>query len=257
MNGRGPGRFLRLGLVLAVALALAAAPAGAQSRGAVRTRYQAPVYPADLLSSQRQGNVLLAGRIDAEGHVTDLRVFAASQQGFIAPASAAVREWQFRPATRDGKPIEIAANIGVRFRLEGELRGRISSPILGDLAISPADASGKATAPEGFPLRRGRDKALRAEALLDVPPSVQARTLTVKVEAISPSGKRVSVFQPPVAVPARAGEVKIPVVAQIGDRWEEGVWRLKFLVNGASAGIGQFWLADDPDHFRFEMPTKP
>lgn len=247
-------RGRRIARILALGLAFAAARAAGQDRGAVRTQYKAPVYPENLLKSQRQGNVLLAGRIDLQGRVTDLHVFGASQRGFIEPAAAAVREWQFRPAARDGKPAEIFCNIGVRFRLEGAQRGVIPSPILGDLAISPADESGKSTAPEGFPLRRGRDKALRAEALLDVPPTVQARTLTVKVEAISPGGKHIAIFQPPVAVPARATEIKIPVVALIGANWEEGVWRLKFTVDGASAGQGQFWLASDPEHFRFVMP---
>lgn len=233
---------------------LLASPASAQDREATRTRYQPPVYPESLLKGQRQGNVLFAGRIDTEGRLTDLRVLAASHTGFIDAAAAAVAAWQFRPARRDGKPIEIFANIGVRFRLEGEKRGLIPSAILGDLAISPADASGKAIAPEGFPLRRGRDVALRAEASLDVPPNVQARTIAVQVEAVSPSGKHVSIFQPPVAVPARATEVKIPVVARIASDWEEGVWLLKFKVDGAPAGTGQFWLASDPAHFVFVMP---
>ena len=247
-----PARPGSLALLVA---ALSLAPAAtAQTREAVRTRYQEPVYPEDLLRREIQGNVLLIGRIDAQGHVTDLRLVGATHEGFVRPASEAVQAWQFRPATRDGKPVEIAANIGVRFRREGPKRGEIPSPILGDIAISPADETGKRTAPEGFPIRRGRDPALRAEVLLDVPPRVQARTLAVRVEAKSPSGRRVAIFQPPVAVPARATEVKIPVVTKIGSDWEEGVWMLRFTVEGAQAGAGQFWLANDPAHFAFVIP---
>ena len=55
----------------------------------------------------------------------------------------------------------------------------------------------------------------------------EARTLTVKVEAVSPKGRHVAVFQPPVAVPASATEVRFPVVAPIGNDWEEGVWALQ------------------------------
>ena len=139
--------------------------------------------------------------------------------------------------------------------MEGDTRGVIPGPILGDLAISPADAAGKATAPEGFPIRRGADKALQAIALLDVPPNVQARTIAVTVEAVSPSGKHVPVFQPPVAVPANATEVKIPVVAPVPADWEEGVWLLRFKADGAFAGAGQFWLASDPEHFQFVVPA--
>lgn len=245
-------------MIAALSLA-AASPSLAQDRGAERTVYQAPVYPEDLLKAQRQGNVLLTGRIDAQGRLADLRVVAATDKGFIRPAADAVQAWQFRPAIRNGRPVDIFANVAVRFRVEDQQgapkrRGIIPAPILGDLAISPADAHGKATAPEGFPLRRGKDRALRAQALLDVPPSLQARTLTVKVEAVSPGGKPVPVFQPPVAVPAGATEVRMPVVVRIGSDWEEGVWLLKFTVAGRPAGAGQFWLASDPEHFTFVLP---
>lgn len=239
--------------LLAAAL-LFAPQARAQDREAVRTKYQEPVYPEALHKADRQGNVLLIGRIDAQGRVEDLHAISASHKDFVQPAMEAVRAWQFRPALRDGKPIEIFANIGVRFRVQGDKRGQIGIPVLGDIAISPADASGKSTAPEGFPIRRGRDPALRAEALLDLPPVAQARTLTVRVEAQSPSGKKIPVFQPPVAVPANATDVRIPVVANIGADWEEGVWMLRFTVNGASVGAGQFWLATDPAHFHFVIP---
>lgn len=247
-----PSRMFRFAVLVA---ALALAPeAGAQTHEAVRTRYQAPVYPETLLKSERQGNVLLVGRIDAQGHMADLRVVGATHTDFVRPAAEAVSAWQFKPATRDGQPIEIFANIGVRFRLEGEKRGLIPAPILGDIAISPADESGRRTAPEGFPIRRGKDKALRAEALLDLPPNIQSRTLAVRVEATAPSGKRIAIFQPPVAVPPGATDVRIPVVAKVGPDWEEGVWMLRFTVNGAGAGVGQFWLASDPAHFSFVIP---
>ena len=248
-------RRRRLALVLLAAAALAPAGAArAQTREAVRTHYQEPAYPETLLKQEKQGNVLLIGRIDVHGRVTDLRVVGASHRDFVRPAADAVSAWQFQPAIRDGKPVEIFANIGVRFRVPGEKRGLVPSAILGDLAISPADESGKRTAPEGFPIRRGRDKALRAEVLLDVPPNIQARTAAVRVEAKSPSGRRVPIFQPPVSVPAGASEVRIPIVAKIGPDWEEGVWMLRFTVDGAAAGSGQFWLASDPERFSFVIP---
>ncbi len=238
----------------AAALILAASAAG-QTREAQRTKYLEPTYPEGLYKSQHQGNVLLAGRIDAEGRIGELSVVAASNTGFVEPALAAVRAWQFQPALRDGKPIEVFANIAVRFRLTGDQKGEIGPPILGDLSISPADGAGRKTAPEGFPIRRGKDPALRGEVLLDVSPSPDARTLTVAVEAISPSGKRVPVFQPPVAVSPKAREVRFPVVMTIGPDAEEGVWALHFRVNGTGAGGGQFWVATDPAHFHFVIPT--
>ena len=51
----------------------------------------APSYPDDPEKKDRQGNVLLIGRIDTEGNVSDLHVFAASRKEFVAPAIDAVR----------------------------------------------------------------------------------------------------------------------------------------------------------------------
>ena len=69
------------------------------------------------------------------------------------------------------------------------------------------------------------------------------------------ASSRIAIFQPPVSAPAGATEVKVPVVARIGPDWEEGVWMLRFTTDNGFAGSGQFWLADDPEHFHFTMPT--
>ncbi len=250
---RARPRTLRRGgvalLLLGVALEVLA-----QARGAVQVKQQKPVYPENLWKNQQQGNVLLIGRIDKQGHVQDVVVVGSSAHDFEAPALEAVKAWEFRPASRDGQPIDIFLNAAVRFRISSDRRGDVPQPILGDLAILPADSSGKATAPEGFPIRLGKDPALRAEAVLDVPPSPAARTLSVRVETRSPSGKMASVFQPPVLVPANAADVKIPVVVRVGPDWEEGVWGLLFTVEGKGAGGGQFWAARDPSRFRFTVP---
>jgi len=241
-------------LAAALAGGLPATPAG-QNREAKLVEQKKPVYPETMTKALRQGNVIILGRVDKEGRPVGLQAITASHQDFVQPALDAVSQWRFRPALRDGVPIEVFLNAGVRFRLEGDRRGEIGLPVLGDLAVSPADDQGKKTAPEGFPIRRGKDPALRAEASLDVPPKDQARTLTVKVEAVSPSQRHVPIFQPPVAVPAKASEVKFPVVARIGSDWEEGVWLLRFIIDGQGAGGGQFWLADDPSRFDFRIPT--
>ncbi len=237
-------------------LFLAAAAVPAQTRGAVQTKQVNPVYPDNLLKTQQQGNVLIIGRIDTQGRVRDPLVVSATQAGFRQAALDAVRQWQFKPAMREGKPVEVFANIAVRFRLDNEKRGEIPGPILGDLAVSPADASGKATAPEGFPIQKGKDPALRAEVLLDVPKSPENRTLTVRLEALSPRGKSYPLYQPPVLAPANATEVRFPAVVPIGDAWEDGVWVLRFTVDGNNAGGGQFWLAKDPAHFHFAVPKQ-
>jgi TonB family protein len=233
-----------------------APPVVAQTKGAELVRQPKPVYPETLSKALRQGNVLLIGRIDTAGKVQDTKVVATSHPDFVQPALAAVRDWQFRPATRDGKPVQIAANIALRFRLDGDTRGQIPRPTLGDLAVFPADRSGNRAAPEGFPIRRGLDARMRAEAVLDVTPSDKPHAYAVQVYALSPSGRRVNLSQASVTAAARAPEIKIPLAAAVGPDWEDGIWLLRYSVDGSDAGGGQFWLAKDPGTFDFVSALK-
>jgi TonB family protein len=230
---------------------LVTAPALAQTTGAEVQKYQEAVYPEALLKAEQQGNVLLSGRIDRTGKVEDLRPIAASFPGLVAPAVAAVKAWKFKPATRDGKPVDIAVNVGVRFRVQSNKRGLIPQTMLGNLPVFPADASGKRSAPEGFAIRRGIDPKLLAEAVLDVVPQPKPRKVTVRVEATSPTGRPYIIFESPVTVAGGAADVRVPVVAAVGADWEEGVWTLRFLADGREAGGGQFWVARDPSRFDF------
>jgi len=227
-----------------------------QTTGALLTKQPKPVYPDAASKGLKQGNVNLIGRIDATGKVKDLRYVGSTLEIFIEPAVAAVNGWEFRPATRGGKPVEIAANIALRFRLQGDKHGEIASPMIGDLSVFPADASGRNTGPDGFPIRRGTDKKMRVEAVLDVSPEPKPRTLPVTVEAISPIGNKTVVFQGTVPVKPKASEVKIPFTTPVGIDWEDGVWLLRFIADKTEAGGGQFWVAVDPDHYQFVLPGR-
>ena len=242
--------------VAAFALALSAAAVG-QNVGARIDVYKEAQYPEGLHKTQQQGNVLLIARIDKQGKLQDIAPIATSNEGFIGAALDAVKLWKFKPATKDGKPIEIAANIGVRFRIQiQDKRGELPRPMLGDLAISPADSYGRATAPEGFPIRTGTVPKLLAAALLDVSLNPTARQVQVNVEAWSPAGRRIPVYEEKLLIPANATELKVPVVVPIKPDWEDGVWMLRFFVADEDAGGGQFWLAKDPSTFDFaaKMP---
>ena len=235
----------------ALGLFLLAAVSAGQSRGAELKSQKKPVYPETLATGQQQGNVVLIGRIDKQGKLQDLRAVGSTLPEFIEPALTAAKAWEFKPATRDGKPIDIAANVAIRFRLESKIRGQIARPILGDLSVSPADAGGKPSAPEGFPIRRGADAKIHIEASLDVPPDPKPRDAKVLAEAVSPRGRRVKLFERSVAIKPKHQEVKFAFSPQVGTDWEDGVWRLAFTVEGADAGGGQFWIANDPARFDF------
>ena len=242
----------------ALVLFVAAATASGQTTGAQLVKQPKPAYPDAASKGLRQGNVNLIGRIDTKGRVQDLRYVGSTVEVFVDPAVAAVNGWEFRPATRGGKPVEIAANIALRFRLEGAKRGELSSPIIGDLAVFPADAGGRNTAPDGFPIRRGTDPKIHVEAVLDVNPEEKPRNVAVMAEAISPIGKKVVVYQQALPVKPKAAEVRIPFTMAVDPNWEDGVWLLRFVVdNKTEAGGGQFWVAVDPEHYQFVLPGKP
>jgi TonB family protein len=247
----------RLAALVLLLLGSSWAAAPGQTTGAVITKQTKPVYPEIASKGLRQGNVNLIGRIDAKGRVQDLRYVGSTIEAFIEPAVAAVNSWEFKPATRGGKPVEIAANIALRFRLEGDKHGEISSPILGDLSVFPADSTGRAVAPDGFPIRRATDPKMRVETVLDVSPEGKPRSVPVRVEAISPIGKKIVVFEQSVPVKAKATDVKIPFTVTVDPDWEDGVWLLRFVVDKAEAGGGQFWVAVDPEHYSFVLPGRP
>lgn len=248
-------RPLTRSTLTAFSLLLCAAALCAQTRGAELTREQKPVYPEALNKGVAQGSVILIGRIDQNGTVQDIKAVWTTHEQFVEPTITAARAWVFRPALKNGRPIDIAANIVFPFRIrddKGKTAGReIPGPAIRELAIFPADAVGRKTAPEGFPIRQGADPRLRVEAAMDVPAVERPRKITVRVEAVSPTGRHVPVFEDALSVPGKGTEIKLPFSVAIGRDWEDGIWMLRFRADKSNAGTGQFWLARDPDHFDF------
>jgi Gram-negative bacterial TonB protein C-terminal len=245
----------RAAAVCFATLLLFGSAARAQTRGAEIVRQQKATMPDTLLKGNAQGNVILIARIDKKGAVQDAHALWATHPDLVQPTLAAVQAWSFRPALADGQPIEIAANIVFPFRIKdekGKVAGReLLGPAISDLALFPADASGKRSAPEGFPLRKGSDPRVRVEATLDLPAVDKARTLPYKVEAISPARKRTTVYEGTVSVARKQTSVPLRFHVPVSADWEDGVWLLRVSVDGADAGGGQFWLARDPAHFDF------
>lgn len=62
----------------------------------------APEYPAALRSAGPRGEVVVAFTVEIDGRVTEPEVLRSSQPEFEAPALAAIRQWRFRPAHKDG-----------------------------------------------------------------------------------------------------------------------------------------------------------
>jgi TonB family protein len=242
----------RFPVLLVASVLLATSPAAGQNTGAQLVKQPKPVYPEVPARGLKQGNVNLIGRIDTKGKVQDLRYVGSTLEAFLEPAVAAAQAWEFKPATRGGKPVEIAANIALRFRLEGDKRGDLSSPIIGDLSVYPADASGRAIAPEDSRSGAGPTEDPRGGGPRRLA-RTEPRTLPVGSRR-SLIRKKIVVFDQSVSVKAKASDAKISFTATADPDWEDGVWLLRFVVENTEAGGGQFWAAVDPEHYQFVLP---
>jgi TonB family protein len=105
-------------LVTTVSIMLfALAAAIAQKNNSSTPQFKAPeivsaaeaVYPVNAVNG---GTVVLNVAVSERGEIQDVKV-VRDVPGFTAPALAAIKQWKFRPATLDGKPV--AAVIPVAF----------------------------------------------------------------------------------------------------------------------------------------------
>lgn len=85
-----------------------------------------PEYSEQARQARYQGTVILYVEVDPSGRATNIRVQRPLGLGLDEKAIEAVRQWQFRPGSKDGAPVTVAANIEVNFRLlNGWMMARI------------------------------------------------------------------------------------------------------------------------------------
>jgi protein TonB len=77
-----------------------------------------PGYTESARRDRIEGVVILEAIIDDSGDVRDVRVLKSLPNGLDEEAIAAVRQWKFRPGTRDGKPIPVIFTLTIKFRLD-------------------------------------------------------------------------------------------------------------------------------------------
>jgi TonB family protein len=92
------------------------APAWAQSLTPpeVRTRVEA-TYPPEAMRDRLEGTVGLEVVVDEGGRVVDARVVQPAGHGFDEAALAAVRQFVFEPARKDGAPIRSSVQLAYEF----------------------------------------------------------------------------------------------------------------------------------------------
>lgn len=76
-----------------------------------------PDYPDEARKARFQGSVLVYVEVDEQGRIRSIRVEKPAGLGLDEKAIEAVKQWRFRPATRDGRPVAVPARIDVSFHL--------------------------------------------------------------------------------------------------------------------------------------------
>jgi len=85
--------------------------------GPVLLRKVEPDYTEEARKAKYQGTVLLYAEIGPDGRATNIKVQRSLGLGLDEKAIEAVKQWQFKPGEKDGKPVTVAATIEVNFRL--------------------------------------------------------------------------------------------------------------------------------------------
>ncbi len=74
-------------------------------------------FSEEARKAKFSGNVLVSLWVDAQGNPTHVRVLRGVGMGLDERAVAAVREYKFRPATLNGKPVTVDLNVEVNFQI--------------------------------------------------------------------------------------------------------------------------------------------
>jgi TonB family protein len=80
------------------------------------TRKVDPAYPLELMRRNVQGTVTLYAVIRHDGSVSDVRVLRGVDDQLDQYARAALAHWHFRPATKNGAPVDLEAVVMIPFK---------------------------------------------------------------------------------------------------------------------------------------------
>lgn len=76
-----------------------------------------PEYSPEARQAKYQGTVILSLIVTPDGRAYGIRVARSLGMGLDEKAVEAVRQWHFEPALKDGRPVAVAVDVEVNFRL--------------------------------------------------------------------------------------------------------------------------------------------
>jgi TonB family protein len=75
-----------------------------------------PQYSQEARDKKYEGVVVLLVVVSSEGKASDIRMIKSPGMGLDEKAIEAVREWRFKPATKDGKAVDAQVPVEITFR---------------------------------------------------------------------------------------------------------------------------------------------
>ena len=76
-----------------------------------------PIYSVKARKAKLEGVVVLSAIVRRDGSIEILKVKRSLGLGLDENAIRALKAWRFRPAMKDGKPVDVTLNIEVNFSL--------------------------------------------------------------------------------------------------------------------------------------------
>ena len=132
-----------------------------------------PVYPEDMAAQNIVGGVIYELTIDTKGDIARLTTLRASHPQFDEASRKALAKWKFKPAVKDGQPVETRWHIAIVFETDqamADIKWRVAPrPSLGSF-FCLHDNSPR-TAPEAAPA--GPAPAAQPAAPAESTPTVQ------------------------------------------------------------------------------------
>lgn len=77
-----------------------------------------PTYTPEAMAKKIQGSVLLKAVVLANGHVGEVAVVESLDSELDQQAIAAMKQWEFKPGTREGKPVAVRISCELTFTLK-------------------------------------------------------------------------------------------------------------------------------------------
>lgn len=95
-------------------------PDSSDISGPVPLRKIDPKYPPTLVDERVEGEVVLYAVIRSDGSVDSIQLVRGIDEQLDANAMEALSRWKFRPASKQGTPVELEAIVHIPFRLPSD-----------------------------------------------------------------------------------------------------------------------------------------